>query len=87
MPKKQPLRHRQHYEDAEIALVYLVARSDRAKRLLAQLLGRTEGAIDMVWRWIEHAGFPAEADNKIKRQAEWAEEQLGTGNRGKIQVG
>lgn len=79
-------KHRKHYEDAEIALVYLVKRSDNAKRFLASLLGRTEDAIDLVWRWIEHADFPPEAGNRIQRQVEWAEEAFGKSNRGKIKV-
>lgn len=70
------------YEDAEIALVYLVDRSDKAKELLAGLLGRTEDAIALLWRWIEHADFPPEAYNRIQRQVEWAEERLGNENRG-----
>jgi len=84
-PRKAP-RHGKHYEDAEIALIYLVDRSDNAKSLLASLLGRTEDAIDLLWRWIEHADFPAEAYNRIQRQVEWAEEALGKSNRGKIKV-
>jgi hypothetical protein len=79
-------RYGKHYEDAEIALVYMVERSDRAKALLAGLLGRTENAIDLVWRWMEHADFPPEASNRIQRQVEWAEEKLGKENRGKIKV-
>ena len=85
MPHKAP-RHGKHYEDAEIALLYMVERSDKAKQLLADLLGRTENAIDLVWRWMENADFPPEAYNRIQRQAEWAEEKLGKDNRGKIKV-
>lgn len=79
-------RHRQPYEDAEIALVYLVERSDKAKELLAGLLGRTEDAIALLWRWIEHADFPPEAYNRIQRQVGWAKERLGKENRGMIKV-
>lgn len=86
MPFSKPPRHRQPYNEAEIALVYLVDRSDEAKQLLAGLLGRTPDAIDLVWRWVEHADFPPEAHNRIRRQVEWAEDQLGTDNRGKIEV-
>jgi hypothetical protein len=85
MTKTAP-RHGKHYEDAEIALVYMVERSDKARKLLAGLLGRTEHAIDLVWRWIEHADFPPEAYNRIQRQVEWAEQALGKENRGKINV-
>ena len=83
---KQPSRYGKHYEKAEIALIYLVDRSDTAKRLLAQLLGRTEHAIDWVWQWIHHADFPSEVHNRIQRQVEWAEQELGKENRGKIQI-
>jgi hypothetical protein len=85
VPNKAP-RYGKHYENAEIALVYMVKRSDKAKALLAGLLGRTEHAIDLVWRWIEHADFPPEAHNRIQRQVQWAEERLGNENRGKIRV-
>jgi hypothetical protein len=83
---KRPPRYGKPYEDAEIALVYLVERSDKARELLAKVLGRTEGAIDLVWRWVDHADFPPEAHNRIMRQVEWAEVQLGAENRGKISV-
>lgn len=86
MPSRPAPRHRKHYSDAEIALIYLVDKSDEAKHLLASLLGRTPGAIDYVWRWVAHAGFPPEAYNQIMRQVEWAEERLGAENRGKIKV-
>lgn len=84
--KRRPPKYGEHYEDAEIALIYLVGRSDEAKELLAKLLGRTEDAIDYVWRWVEKAAFPPEAEGKIKRQVEWAEERLGAKNRGRIQL-
>lgn len=86
MPNGIAPRHGQPYQDAEIALLYLVARSDEAKGLLARLLGRTEDAIDLVWRWIEHADFPPEAHNRIRRQVQWAEDRLGEDNRGNIEV-
>lgn len=79
-------RHREHYEDAEIALVYMVARSDKGKKPLAGLLGRTEHAIDLLWRWIEDADFPPEAYNRIQRQLQWAQDRLGKENVGKIKV-
>lgn len=76
----------QHYQDAEVALVFLVERSDKADHLLAQLLGRTEGAISMMRRWDEGADFPTEAHNRIRRQFEAAEAILGAQNRGKIKI-
>ncbi len=86
MAKKSAPRRGKHYTDAEIALIYLVEPSDEAKRLLADTLGRTLGGIAMVWRWVDHARFRPRSDNKIKRQVEWAESQLGTGNRGTIKI-
>ena len=86
MAKKSAPRQGQHYNDAEIALIYLVEPSDEAKALLANTLGRTEGGIEMVWRWVDHARFPTGAFNKIRRQVEWAENQLGVPNRGKIKI-
>jgi hypothetical protein len=76
----------QPYEDAEIALVYLVEGSKEADELLALLLGRTPGAINMMRRWAEGADFPPEAYNRIRRQFEWAEKKLGAMNKGKIRV-
>ena len=87
MSPEQPRKSGEHYEDAEIAMVYLVKKSDAARELLAHLLDRTPGAIDFVWRWVAHADFPREAEGQIKRQVEWCEERLGVENRGKIQVG
>jgi len=86
MAKKKPARAGEHYQDSEIALVYVFARSSEAKELLAALLQRSEDAIDMVWRWIEHAGFPSEADNKIKRQVERIERIVGEDPRGSVDV-
>ena len=74
---KKPGRHGQHYLDSEIALLYLIERSDTAKELLAQLLERSEDAIDMVWRWIEGADFPEDAENRIHRQVETIRDLLG----------
>jgi len=75
-----------HYEDAEVALVYLVEGSPKADELLATLLGRTEGAINMMRRWADGADFPPEAYNRIKKQFEWAEERLGSANKGRIKL-
>lgn len=85
MPKLPP-RHGSPYEDAEIALVFLVGRSQAAREKLAKLLGRSEGAVDLIWRWIEHAAFPPGADNRIKRQVEAAEKIFGSSNQGKIEI-
>ncbi len=79
-------RFGKHYNKAEIALIYLVDRSPKAKDLLATILGRTPHAIDYVWRWVDGAGFPPQADNRIKRQIEWAEQRLGPENRARIRV-
>lgn len=86
MAKRGAARRGEHYTDSEIALVYLFARSDEAKELLAELLDRSQGGIDMVWRWCDHAGFPPSADNKIKRQVERIEEVLGEERRGTVDV-
>lgn len=86
MAKKSAPRRGKHYNNAEIALIYLVEPSDEAERLLADTLGRTQGGIAMVWRWIAHARFPPGANNKIKRQVESAEKQLGTWIRGTIKI-
>ncbi len=86
MAKGRAPRAGQHYEDAEVALVYLVEGSEEADELLAKLLGRTEGAIDMVRRWADGAGFPSGAYNRIRKQLEWAEQRLGPENKGKIKV-
>jgi hypothetical protein len=75
-----------HYDDAEVALVYLVEKSPEADELLAQLLGRTSDAINMMRRWRDRADFPPGAYNRIKRQFEWAEDRLGPKNLGKIKV-
>ena len=81
-----PARHGQHYLDSEIALLYLIERSDTAKELLAELLERSEDAIDMVWRWIEGADFPEDAENRIKRQAERISDLLGDRLRGVVEI-
>jgi hypothetical protein len=86
MPNPSASKAGKHYTDAEIALVYLVEGSKEADELLAKLLGRTEGAINMMRRWADGADFPAEAFNRIKKQFEWAEEKLGKANKGSIKV-
>ena len=86
MPKNSASKAGKHYEDAEVALVYLVESSLKADELLATLLGRTEGAINMMRRWADGADFPPEAYNQIKKQFAWAEEKLGSANKGKIKL-
>lgn len=86
MSPNSPANAGQHYEDAEVALVYLVEGSKEADELLAQLLSRTPGAINMMRRWADGADFPPEAYNRIQRQFAWAEQKLGAKNKGKIRV-
>lgn len=76
----------QHYEDSEVALVYLVEGSPEADALLAQLLRRTEGAINMMRRWVNGAKFPPQANNRIKKQIEWVESRFGPDNRGVVKL-
>jgi hypothetical protein len=76
----------QHYTDAEVALVYLIEGSKEADELLARLLGRTEGAINIMRRWADGAHFPPKAFNKIKQQFAWMEEHFGEENRHKIKL-
>ena len=81
-----PARRGKHYEDREIALVYLIARSQKSQEVLADLLERSEDAVDMIWRWIEGASFPPEAGNKIKRQVKRVEKIMGVSRRGSIDL-
>lgn len=87
MSPTPPAHAGQHYEDAEVALVYLVEGSKEADELLAQILSRSPGAINMMRRWADGADFPPEAYNRIQRQFEWAEKKLGAANKSKIRVG
>lgn len=86
MPRSRPANYGKHYQDWEIALIYLFARSDRAKAFLANMLERTPDAIDLVWRWMEGAKFPPGAFNKIKRQFEAMVQELGPERRGIVHL-
>jgi hypothetical protein len=70
----------------EVALVYLVRKSPGAKKMLADLLCRSEGAIDFAWRWCDGANFPKEAENRIEECLKWVRHVLGTGGRSKLEL-
>lgn len=75
-------RTRLHYDDAEVELAFLVARSPEGKDDLASLLGRTGDAIDLLWRWCDMAQFPERAGNEIQRQVAAIRARLGDEARG-----
>lgn len=75
-------RCRLHYDDAEVELVFLVAASAENRTDLARLLGRTEDAVDLLWRWCDGAHFPDRARNEISRQVEAVRARLGDEARG-----
>lgn len=76
-PARPAWRMRLHYDEAEVELVYLVARSPENREGLAALLGRTEHAVDYVWRWCDMAQFPERAGNEIERQVAAVRARLG----------
>jgi hypothetical protein len=82
----RPRRYGKSYRSGEIALLYLVGRSQRAKKILAELLERTEDAVDLVWGWCEGRRFPPQATNVISRQVEGVRRILGKGVRGKLRL-
>jgi hypothetical protein len=86
MAAKKAIRRGEHYDDVEISLLYLIERSPEAVAIMADLLGRTPGGVEMAWRWIEKANFPPQAENQIKRQAEAAERRFGRAARGSIKI-
>jgi hypothetical protein len=86
MAVRKATRRGDHYDDVEISLLYLIERSSKSVEIMAELLGRTKGGVEMAWRWIEKANFPAEAENRIKRQAEAAEKRFGKKARGSIKI-
>ncbi len=81
-----PARHRKPYRQDEIALVFLVARSDESKAALAQRLQRTPSAIDWIWRWMDGQveNFPARAWNRLVRQIVEVRTALGDARRGEL---
>jgi len=86
MIRKQAAKAGKHYENAEVALVYLVEGSPKSDELLAALLDRTPDAINMMRRWADGADFPPEAYGRIKKQFEWAEAHFGAINKGRIML-
>ncbi|MCW8138008.1 MAG: hypothetical protein KIT58_03795 [Planctomycetota bacterium] len=82
LPARAGWRMRLHYDDAEVELAYMVARSPENKADLADLLGRSEHAIDYLWRWCDMAQFPERAGNEIERQVAAVRARLGDEARG-----
>ena len=76
---KKARRRGLDYEQREIDMIYLVAKGKAERKLLATILRRSQGGIDMIWRWrdgdVKH--FPADSYNRIHRQLEDARDQLG----------
>lgn len=77
-------REKAAWEIGEVALVFLVQKSEGAKKRLAELLSRSEGAIDFAWRWCDSAKFPKEAENRIDESLPWVRHVLGVENRGTL---
>lgn len=66
---QKPPNHGRHYRDGELALIYLVGRSVEAQKILADLLGRTEDTIDLIWGWCDGRKYPRpQATNQIEDQ-------------------
>ncbi len=82
----RPRRYGKSYRAGEIALMYLVGRSQKSKKILAELLERTEDAVDLVWGWWEGRRFPPHATNVICRQVEGVRRILAKGVRGKLRL-
>ena len=82
----RPARHGEDWRVGEVALVYTVAKSDEARKRLAQLLERTEDAVDFAWRWCDEAQFPEEAENRIADHLKRVKEILGEDARGNTQL-
>jgi hypothetical protein len=80
----RPPHHYEHYRDAEIALVYLIQKTPEAMATLADLLGRTPEAVDLLWGWCAGRNFPKTANNQIKRQVERVKQLLGPTVKGQV---
>lgn len=78
----RPERHGQDWRIGEVALLYVVQKSDEGKKKLATLLGRTEDAVDFAWRWCDEANFPEVAGNRIEDHVKRVREILGEEKRG-----
>ena len=84
MAGKKPEHYGESYKLGEIALVYIFEESDESKHLLADLLGRSEQAIDFIYRWISGGNFPKGSHNAIKRQVALVQSKLGPGLHGAL---
>ena len=86
MTPARPQNYGKPYQKHEVALVYLLENSPEVDELLASLLKRTPGAINMVRRWVDGADFPPGAYNEIRRHVEWAKETFGQANKAIVEL-
>lgn len=86
MANARPANYGKPYEKHEVALIYLLENTRGADALLARLLKRTPGAVNMVRRWVNKAAFPPASYNEIRRHAAWAEKTFGGSNKAVVKL-
>lgn len=80
-----PRRRGAPYSYDEVEQIYLTAKSKRNAEALARTFGRTPGAIDFAWRWMDAdvERFPEQAFNRLYRLVVQVRDALGTHARGR----
>lgn len=79
-----PPRRGKPYTYDEVRWIYLTPASKANAEALAAFFGRTPGAIDFAWRWMDAdvACFPAKAFNRLFRLVRQVRADLGAEARG-----
>ncbi len=73
----KPRNHGKHYSFLEIVMIYLAEETKENTEWLAEYLGRSCGAIQLVYAWIKRGhNLPKRAHNKIRKQVRMAKKLL-----------
>jgi hypothetical protein len=74
------------HHPAEVALAWLVKRTPQASELLAKVLGKTPGAVELLWRWCDGSEAPPSAHPRVQEQVARVREVLGGSLRGQFSL-
>ena len=86
MTSDQQAHDYRDYTEAEVALIYLMADRPAENALLASVLDRSAGAINVARRWLMDASPSPATNDELRKLAVWASRTLGPANRGSVYV-